>query len=321
MSRRLIALALVFALCALGYVFVDAAGPWDFILPYRLTKLAALLLVGVALAVATVMFQTITANRILTPSLMGFDALYILILTALVHSLGSAGFAGLSPALLFGLNLSAMMALGLLLFAVLLRLARGDMVRLVLSGIVIGLLIRAATEFLQRLIDPSEFQTVQSQSFARFTQIDGTLLAISAAAVAVGVGMAWHLRHRLDVLSLGEVAATGLGEPPARLHRLSLLVICLLVASATSLAGPLASGNSGPSSFFGLIVTAFAHIVTPSHRHAILLPSAALIGGIVLVGGQFLMERLFHLSTPLTVVIELIGGAVFLYLLLKRRAA
>ncbi|WP_375174007.1 iron chelate uptake ABC transporter family permease subunit [Pseudooceanicola sp.] len=321
MIRRLVALSVVLALSALAYVFVDAAGPWDFILPYRLTKLGALLLVGVALSVATVLFQTITANRILTPSLMGFDALYVLILTGLVHSIGTAGYAGLSPALLFALNLSAMTGLGLLLFAALMRLARGDMVRLVLTGVVIGLLIRALTEFLQRLIDPSEFQTVQSMSYARFTQIDGVLLTVSSGTVLVGLILAWRMRYRLDVLSLGEATATGLGEPPARLHRLALLTICLLVASATALAGPLASGNSGPSSFFGLIVTAFAHIATPTHRHAVLLPAAALTGGIILVGGQMLMERVFHLATPLTVVIELIGGATFLYLLLKRRAA
>lgn len=321
MPRRLIALALLLALSAAAYVLIDLRGPIAFILPYRLTKLAALMLVGVAIAVATVLFQTITGNRILTPSLMGFDALYVFVLTALVHSLGSAGFSALSPGMLFALNLTAMTALGLVLFGVLMRLARGDMVRLVLTGIVIGLLIRAITEFLQRLIDPNEFQTVQSLSFARFTQIDGVLLAVSAVAVIVGTGLAWHLRHRLDLLSLGQEAATGLGEPPAPLHRLALLTICLLVAAATSLAGPLSSGGFGPASFFGLIVTAFAHMVTPTHRHAFLLPCAALIGGIILIGGQLVMERLLDLATPLTVVIELIGGAVFLYLLLKRRAA
>ena len=321
MSDRLIALGAALIFAALGYMLVDATGPASFVYPYRATKLAALVLVGIALSVATVVFQTITGNRILTPSLMGFDALFVLVLTVLVHGLGAAGYAALPAWEVFALNFAAMAVLGLVLFVVLMRLARGDMVRMVLTGIVLGLLIRSLTEFLQRLIDPSEYQMVQSLSFARFTQIDLALLLISAVAVAVGVAAAWHLRYRLDVLALGDTAAVSLGEPPERLQNMALVIICLLVAAATSLAGPLASGGAGPSSFFGLIVAAFAHVLTPTHRHAILLPSAALTGAFILVGGQLVMERLLDLSTPLIVVIELIGGVTFLVLLLKRRMA
>lgn len=311
----------VLVVCAGAYMLLKASGPPAFIYPYRAVKLAALVLVGAALSVATILFQTITGNRILTPSLMGFDALFVFVLTVLVHSMGTVGYAALAGWQVFGLNLAAMSGLGLVLFAVLMRLAKGDMVRMVLTGIVLGLLIRSLTEFIQRLIDPSEFQMVQSLSFARFTQIDGALLAISSVAILVGLGLAWPMRHRLDVAALGDTPATSLGEPPARLQRQAMLIICLLVAAATSLAGPLTSGGFGPSSFFGLIVAAFAHIVTPTYRHAILLPAAALIGAIILVGGQLVMERVMALSTPLIVVIELIGGVTFLILLLKRRAA
>lgn len=320
-SDRLIALSVVLLLSAAGYILVDAKGPTSFIYPYRATKLAAMVVVGAGLSVATVLFQTITGNRILTPSLLGFDALYVLVLTLLVHGLGGGGYAALPAWALFVLNLGAMAGLGILLYAVLMRLARGDMVRMVLTGIVLGLLIRALTEFLQRLIDPSEFQIIQSSSFARFTRIDATLLAISGAAVAAGIALAWKLRHRLDVLTLGAEGATGLGETPVRLHRAALMIVVLLVAAATALAGPMAAGSFGLASFFGLLVAALAHIITPTHRHAVLIPSAALTGAILLVGGQFIMERVLDLATPLIVVIELVGGVTFLVLLLQRRAA
>ena len=320
MRNRLILLSAVLLVTAAAYMLIDAKGPGSFIFPYRATKLAALVLVGAALSVATVLFQTITGNRILTPSLMGFDALYVMILSVLVFGLGTSGYAALPQWQLFAINVAAMSVLGLLLFVLLMRLAQGDMVRMVLTGVMVGLLIRSLTEFVQRLIDPTDFQMVQSMSFARFTQIDRLLLAISAVAIAIGIAGAWALRHRLDVLSLGDTASTSLGEPPRTLQRLALLLICLLVAASTSLAGPLAAGGFGPSSFFGLVVVAFAHIVTPTYRHAILLPAAGLMGGVFLVGGQLIMERIFDLSTPLMVVIELIGGATFLFILLKRRA-
>ena len=320
MSDRLIILAVVLILGAAGYMLIDVKGPPSFIYPYRATKLAAMIVVGAALSVATVLFQTITGNRILTPSLLGFDALYVFVLTLLVYGLGGAGYAAMSAGALFALNLGAMAVLGVVLFTMLMRMARGDMVRMVLAGIVMGLLIRAMTGFLQRLIDPSEAQIIQASSFARFTRIDGALLGVTGAAVAVGLVMAWRLRHRLDVLTLGSDTATSLGEPPARLHRRVLMLVILLVAASTALAGPMAAGSFGPASFFGLLVAAFAHIITPTHRHAILMPAAALTGAIVLVCGQFIMERLLHLATPLIVVIEIAGGVTFLVLLLKRRA-
>ncbi|WP_163847400.1 iron chelate uptake ABC transporter family permease subunit [Pseudooceanicola aestuarii] len=321
MAQRLAWLALALAVCTAGYMGLGLTGPLDFILPFRATKLAALLLVAVALAVATVLFQTLTANRILTPSLMGFDALYVLVLTGMIYGSGVTGYAGLSALALFVINLGAMAGLGLLIFTGLMRLARRDMMRLVLSGIVLGMSISALSQFLQRLIDPSEYQLLQAVSFARFTQVEPLLLGLSALTILPALVLSWRLRHRLDVLALGRETAQSLGEPPQRLQRQALLLICVLVGSATALVGPFASGGGGPSSFFGLIAAAFAYRATPSHRHAILLPSAALTGAIILVGGQLVMERVLHLATPLTVVIELIGGATFLYLLLKRRAA
>jgi len=318
--RRLAALGCALLLSGAVYMLAEARAPWDFLLPFRGLKLAALALVGAALATATVLFQTITANRILTPSLLGFETLYILVLTITVHTLGTAGRTALGPIWLYALNLAVMAGLGLLVFTLLMRLARGDMLRLVLTGIVLGLVLRALTGFLQRMIDPAEFQTVQALSFARFTRIEPLPLALSAGAILPAMALAFALRHRLDVLALGPVTATGLGEPPHRLNRLALALISVLVGAATALAGPLAAGGFGPVSFFGLIATALTHLAFPAARHAVLIPAAALIGALILVAGQTLMERVFALATPLTLLIELIGGAVFLTLLLTRNA-
>lgn len=318
MSRKFTVMGALLALSILGYMVLGAVGSWDFLLPFRATKLAALMLVGTCIATATVLFQTITANRILTPSVLGFDSLYVLVLTLLVYGLGAAGYAAVPTALVFALNLVVMTGLGLVLFIALMAGGRGDLFKLVLTGIMIGMLIRAVTGFLQRMIDPGEFQTIQSASFARFTYVDPTLLAITAAVALPALWLSWRMRFRLDVLALGAETSTGLGEPPAPGQRQALVLICVLIATATALTGPLSSGLSGPSNFFGLIVTALAHLVLPSARHTTLLPMAALIACIVLIGGQTVMERVLHLSTPLPVVIELLGGTLFLFLLLRR---
>lgn len=311
MLRRVGVLAALFLISTTAFLMLDPVGSWEFLLPFRLRRLAALMLTGVCLATATVLFQTISGNRILTPSVIGFDALYVMVLTGLVFVLGGAGYALLPTPVLFGFNLATMTGLGLLMFLLLTVGARHDMIKLVLTGIVMGILIRSLNDFLQRMIDPNEFQMVQASSFARFTHVDSGLLALTAAVSVPALILAWRMRFRLDVLALGREAATGLGETPNRGHRQALVLICVLVASATALAGPFG--------LFGLIVSSLTYLIAPSSRHAVVLPVAGLVACIVLVAGQTIMERILDMATPLQVVIDMLGGLVFLTLVLRGR--
>ncbi|MEO9781486.1 MAG: iron chelate uptake ABC transporter family permease subunit [Sedimentitalea sp.] len=310
MDKRLVVLTGLLVLSCFAFMTFDAVGSWDFLFPFRLRRLAALLLVGVCLATATVLFQTIAGNRILTPSIIGFDALYIMVLTSMVHTLGAAGFAAIPAPVMFAINLAGMTVLGMVLFGVLMIGAKSDMIKLVLTGIVMGILLRSLTDFLQRMIDPNEYQMVQAASFARFTHVDPGLLALTAVVSLPALVLVWRMRFRLDVLALGTEVSTGLGENPQRGQKQVLALVCVLVASATALAGP--------SGLFGLIVTALAYLVAPASRHAVILPTAALVACIVLVAGQTVMERVLDLSTPLPVVVEMLGGLVFLFLVLRR---
>ncbi len=309
MARRVWLLAALLGLCCGLYMVWGARAPWSFVLPFRGTKLAALLLVGLCVSTATLMFQTITQNRILTPSIMGFDALYVFLLTSAVFVLGGMTFVLVPPQVTFLVAATALTFAALLLFGTLLTTAQSDLLRMILTGIIFGALFRSLTSFLQRMIDPNEFAVIQVASFARFTQIETDLLALSSLITAAVLARAWGLRHRLDVLCLGRGTAITLGEPPRRLELEALILIAILVSISTALVGPVA--------FLGLLVVSLARLITPTETHRYLFPSAALVAGITLVGGQLLMERAFRLTTPLSVVIDLIGGLVFLVLLLK----
>lgn len=309
MHRRLWGLLALLCLCCVFYMVWGVHAPWSFVLPFRGAKLGALILVGSTVATASLLFQTITHNRILTPSIMGFDALYLLLLAGAVFWLGGMTVAGASPHLVFLITACALMLASLALFGPLLRSARGDLLRMVLTGIIFGALFRSLTSFLERMIDPNEFAIIQAASFARFTQIETDLLALSACVSGVVLLRCWWIRHRLDVLALGRDAAISLGVAPRWLEMEALMLIAVLVSVSTALVGPLA--------FLGLLVLSVARLVTPSEKHAVLIPSAALIAAITLVGGQTIMEHVMNLSTPLVVVIDLLGGAVFLALLMK----
>lgn len=308
----LAALAALLALSSLIWMFQGiGGGNRGFILTLRATKLAGLVTIGAAIGVATVLFQSVAANRVLTPSIMGFDALYVLLQSLLVATLGTTGFVTLDPTLKFLAETAAMIVLAGLLFGTLLGRGARDIPRMILTGVILGVLFRSISSFVGRILDPNAYAVVQSASFASFGSLDSALLVPGTAITLAAVAAAMVLAARLDVLALGRTMAVSLGLRFDRMVVLTLALVAVLVSVSTALVGPVA--------FFGLLVAGMAHGLSPSDRHAVLLPSAGLIGSLILVAGQTLFERAMSQPATLSVVVEFLGGLFFLYLLLKGR--
>lgn len=305
-DRRLLGLAAAALACAAAFLAVGLKGNIAFVLELRLLKLAALVQVGVAVAISTVIFQTVTGNRILTPSVMGLDALYLFGQMLMVFLLGGVGYARLDPQLKFALEVLLLMALALGLLLPMLK-RRLDMGLMLLAGVVFGVLFRSLYSLLARLIDPNDFAVAQTASFANFNAVRTDLLVFAALVTLIAALLAWRARHMLDVVSLGPDAATSLGVDWAAAVTGLLLLVSALVAVSTALVGPVA--------FFGLLVAALAERIVATRRHGTLLPAAGLTGVVVLVGGQTLFQHGFGSATALGVVIEFFGGLVFLLLL------
>ncbi|WNZ62964.1 iron chelate uptake ABC transporter family permease subunit [Myxococcus sp. MxC21-1] len=292
------------------FMLVDVSGPWDFVLPFRGKKVATALLVGYAVAVSTVLFQTVTGNRVLTPAIMGFDYLYVLIQTCLVFFLGSTTVAGLDPRFLFGAEVIIMVAFSAMLHGWLFGRARGNVHLLLLSGVVMGVLFRSLSSFVQRVIEPNEFIFLQDRFFASFNDPEHDLLLLSAV-LTLGVSvLGLRLLRACDVLVLGREAAINLGVDYQRTVSWVLALVAILVAVSTALVGPV--------TFLGLLVANIAYAVMRTYQHAFVLPAAALIAAIALVAGQFILERVFRLDTNPRVIIEFVGGAVFIAMLMRK---
>jgi iron complex transport system permease protein len=307
---------LILAAVAVGVVVLlmtlNARGRWDFILPFRGMKVLSMVLVGYAIAVSTVLFQTVSHNRILTPSIMGFDALYILIQTSLVFTIGSAGLTALDPRLLFVFNVVIMVAFSSMLYRWLFYGSSRSIHLLVLVGIVFGVLFRSLSGFMQRIIDPNEFVLLQDRLFASFNSLDSELLAVSTATVISVSIVGWRLMNTYDVLSLGREASVSLGIDHNRVVTIVLILVAILVSVSTALVGPV--------TFFGLLVASLAYQIAGTHKHRYVLPVATLLAVICLVGGQLVLERVFAFDTALSIVIEFVGGIVFLALLIRGAA-
>lgn len=309
-SKRLALLGALLLAAGALFLLQGLSGDLGFVLPLRGARLAQLCLVAHAVALATVLFQTVAGNRILTPSVMGFDALFVLVQTLLFHGIGALAATRLPPVPLFAAQVGAMLAFAALLYR---RLFDGDarsLHLLVLTGIALGTAFHSVARFVQGLIDPNEFLVLQGRLFADFSAVRAELLAPAALALAAATLAVASQHRRLDVLALGRDAAIGLGVPYRRAVGAVIALVAVLVAVSTALVGPVA--------FFGLLAAHLAYRLMPSHRHALVLPAASLVAMALLVAGQWVLERLLSFGTALAIVIEFAGGLLFLALLLGR---
>ncbi|SCM77176.1 Uncharacterized ABC transporter permease protein YclO [uncultured Pleomorphomonas sp.] len=307
--RVTLVVALLAALSALAFMTVGGRGSWSFVLAHRGVRLAALVTVAYAIALSTVLFQTLTGNRILTPAVMGFDALFLLLQTALVVVLGGAGAGALDPRLLFSVECLIMVGLSGLLFRLLFRGEGRNLPLVVLAGLLFGALFRSLASFLQRVMDPNDFLVLQGRTFASFNVVDPALIGVAALLALTATAVLLPRLSELDVLVLGREKATGLGIDTARLSAIVFALVAVLVSASTALVGP--------TTFFGLLVANLAYLMVPSARHADVLPVAVGLAVITLVGGQMLLERLLGFGTALSIVIDFVGGVVFLLILFR----
>lgn len=275
----------------------------------RIGRLGPMLVVGFAVGLATVVFQTISNNRILTPNIMGIDALFQLIQTALVFFIGGSQLLNIPKPYLFFVEAILLLGVSAVLFYLVFIKSRRSLYTLALVGIITGIFFRSVTSLFQRLIDPQEFLISQDRSLARFDIVDPALFATTLAVCVVAAGIIWVNRYRLDLLTLGKDPAISLGLS-YRATVMTLLVCCaVLVSVTTALVGPL--------TFLGLLVANLALVAGGTHKHRWLLPITGMTGAATLVMTQFILERVMGVGTVVTVVIELIGGLLFLAMILK----
>ncbi|MDO5701686.1 MAG: iron chelate uptake ABC transporter family permease subunit [Bowdeniella nasicola] len=306
--RILIPVLLAVAVCVL-FMTYDALDAWSVIWPIRIVRLLGLLVVAVALSAATVVFQVVTRNRILSPSVMGFDAMFALIVTGSVFFLTSEVVNRIPNTVMFFVQASIMTVFAVSLFLLMLTRHRASVHLLVLVGIVMGILLRSLTTMLLMIMDPNEFLTVQDRSIASFAIIDTEALLITGTVTVLGVAFIMWRARTWDLLSLGQDVATALGVDYRREVKYALAVSSILVACATALVGPLM--------FFGLLVVNITVFVVGSSKVQHLIPGAAAVGVVVLVGGQAILEHIFDRATVLSVALELFGGALLLFMIIK----
>ncbi|WP_369865377.1 iron ABC transporter permease [Brevibacterium linens] len=287
----------------------DGPSARDILLGSRLPRVGAGILVGITLGVAGALFQSLARNPLASPDTLavtGGAYFAVTVVTAFgitipIWASGGVAFLG-----------------GLLAAALVLGLAGGagaSTTRLVLAGTATAMALQAATSTLLILF-AEETTSLFSWGSGTLNQLDGTAALRSIPVIVVIAGAAILLSRRLDLLGLGDDAASVLGVPVRSTRALGILLAVMLTATAVTLAGPIG--------FVGLcapvIARLLARVVPGLGRHAVLFPAAGLIGAIVVIVADALLRAIVGATEAITLpsgVTTTVLGAIVLVLLAR----
>lgn len=314
MSKILIMLA-VTLLVAAAYTVFGLRFSNERLLHYqlekRIPKLIVIALTAFSIGSASIVFQSVINNTIVTPCLLGMDALYTLVHTLVYFFAGAASVLVTNKQIAFSVDLAIMAVVGMVIYSYMFKKTGSNVLYVILIGTVLTSLFSSLQSTMTRMMDPNAYDTLLTTLVASFDNANTSLIVFSAVVLFL-VALFFRKDLRLlDALTLGKDKAVNLGIDYDRSIRRLLFAVTLYMTVATALVGPLA--------FLGLIIANLSRQLMQTYRHSLLISASVLFGMIVLLGGQFLVERIFSYNIPVSVFITTGGGIYFLYLLLVKR--
>lgn len=309
-ERKLLILALLTAAAAVLYLFLNVNMKYfDYAMQMRIPKLAAMLITAFCIGGASIVFQSVINNTIVTPCLLGMNSLYTLIHTAVVFFFGSTSLLARSANLAFAVDLMLMGLIATVIYSYLFKKTRHNVLYVLLAGTVLSTFFSSMQTTLTRIMDPNEYDSLLASLVASFSNINTGIILFSLVLIAVLLFVLRRELALLDVITLGKDKAINLGVDYDRTVRRLLLGVTLFIAVATAMVGPI--------SFLGLIIANLSRQLFRTFRHRYLIAGSALIGMVILAGGQLIVEQVFAYRVPVSVFITVGGGIYFLFLLLQ----
>ncbi|MDM1783502.1 iron chelate uptake ABC transporter family permease subunit [Acinetobacter bereziniae] len=296
---------------AIVFIFFGSHLDMDYVIPQRLFRLAAIVLGGICVACTSIIFQTLVGNRVLTPAIMGYEAVYLLWQALLLFIFGTQGVLWLGITAQFFMGIFLMLFYSWALHLFLLSRIHKDLFQLLLFGLVFTMVLGTVTQFIQLKISPGEFSVFQGLSYASFNRVQSETLIF---AVIMIVFVLWRVLNTLpilDVLSLGREQAISLGVDHHHYVKFYLALIAVLVAVSTSLIGPTA--------FMGVFIANIAYAIAKSYQHKFTLAIGGLVAVAIFLIAQILVEHVFNYKTTVSILINLVCGIYFLILVVRTR--
>ena len=283
----------------------------NFILQRRLLKLLVIVIVSCAIPISTISFQTVVQNLFLTPGVLGMETLFVFIQSGLYYFESLVGLNVEQSVFIYVVTIGVQIGLLLLLMNVSKGMMLSNFKVLLLLTMAFSMLLRNASTFLQVLMDPNEFDKLQSSLYPSFQKMNAQPGMIGVAVVLFGIIFILFIkmRHQLDTLHLGIDASVMLGINTKRLSKIVIVIVIILTSLSTVLVGPL--------QFLGFMIANLTYQLTKEYKHGVLWLFSAVLGLAIVLAAQLMVERIFLLTIPISVFIEGIGGVLYLILLVK----
>ena len=283
----------------------------NFILQRRFFKLLVMVIVSCAIPISTISFQTVVQNRFLTPGVLGIESLFVFIQSGLYYFESLVGVKVEQSVIIYSVTIAIQIGLLLLLMNASKGMMLSNFKVLLLLTMAFSMLLRNASTFLQVLMAPNEFDKLQSSLYPSFQKMNAQPMMIG---VAIGLFVLlmmvfYRLRHQLDALHLGVDGAKMLGINTKRLSNVVIVVVIIMTSLSTILVGPL--------QFLGFMIANLTYQLTKEYKHGVLWLFSAVLGLVIVLAAQLIVERIFLLTIPISVFIEGIGGVLYLVLLVK----
>ena len=283
----------------------------NFILQRRFLKLLVMVIVSCAIPISTISFQTVVQNRFLTPGVLGIESLFVFIQSGLYYFESLVGVKVEQSVIIYSVTIAIQIGLLLLLMNASKGMMLSNFKVLLLLTMAFSMLLQNASTFLQVLMDPNEFDKLQSSLYPSFQKMNAQPMMIG---VAIGLFVLlmmvfYRLRHQLDALHLGVDGAKMLGINTKRLSNVVIVVVIIMTSLSTILVGPL--------QFLGFMIANLTYQLTKEYKHGVLWLFSAVLGLVIVLAAQLIVERIFLLTIPISVFIEGIGGVLYLILLVK----
>jgi iron complex transport system permease protein len=275
----------------------------DIVWDLRIPRVLLAALVGMSLAMAGTVLQGLLLNPLADPYMIGVSS-------GAAVGAGLAVMLGLAVAFLPAFAfVTALISVGIV-YALARRGGNVSMLSFLLAGVVVGAFMWAT---LTLILTVAPDTTLDRIVFWTMGSLAGTDPWASAGLLApfaiLGFLLLYAFTRDLNIFALGEESATYLGLRTESLKRIIITLATLVTAAAVSV--------SGTIGFVGLMVPHMARrIVGPDHR--ILLPSAALMGAILMIAADGVARSLLApREIPVGVITAMLGAPFFLYLLKK----
>lgn len=313
--QKLVMMALLAVVAAAAYMLVEVnfnnERLFFYALKLRTPKLIVMVITAFVIGGASLVFQSVINNTIVTPCLLGMNSLYTLIHTAVVFFAGSTSVLANNANASFAVDLVIMGITATVIYGWLFKKTKYNVLYVLLIGTVLTSFFTSIQSTLTRVMDPNEYDNLLSTLVASFSNVNSEIIVFSVVVLGVLIFVLRKDLALLDVITLGRQQAVNLGVDYDRTIRRLLLGVTICIAVATAMVGPI--------SFLGLIIANLSRQLLQTFRHGQLILGSALFGMIVLVAGQLIVEHIFTYSIPVSVFITVGGGIYFLYLLLTRR--